>query len=70
MQGAAAALDCLAGETTEQLQSSIGQGGKVLIYGMMNGFKSTINAVDLLQRGKVPFCAFLCFVISHNAWLH
>jgi trans-2-enoyl-CoA reductase len=44
------ALDAVAGEATGRLAHSVAEGGTVVIYGVLSGDKSHINASDILFR--------------------
>jgi NADPH:quinone reductase-like Zn-dependent oxidoreductase len=60
--GAYAALDCLAGDSVAQMCRCVRQGGKVLIYGAMNG------AARRLECGVLSVCqgVGLCHCCGHN----
>lgn len=52
-RGAWAALDAVAGDMTQTLASSLQEGGLVFVYGVLGGFSSTVNVVDLFRSVSV-----------------
>lgn len=48
-QGVQFALDCVGGETGQQLMSCLGEGGKMLLYGTLAGPSMTLHSRDLMM---------------------
>ena len=48
---AAQAVDAVAGSTTAVVAASVRDGGEVLVYGALAGFKLELGVADLLFRG-------------------
>lgn len=52
-KGAWGALDAVSGTTTGTLASCVRDGGQVFLYGVLGGFSTTLNAMDLFRGVSV-----------------